>query len=528
MTRCALGFVVAVMLACLLPATDVAAAPRSCSALIATRLKNGSILFASDVEAGQFVPPQGPLASPPAAAARDAVALAPDALNVLPAFCRMMAKLTPSSDSDIRVEVWLPRSGWNGKLEGVGNGGWAGSITYSALAEAVSRGYAAASTDTGHAGGMNDGQFAYKHPEKVVDFAYRAVHEMTLTAKALVTAYYGNEPRLSYWNGCSTGGKQGLTEAQRYPADYDAIIAGAPANFWTHLTTRALWVAHAALIDPATKLSAEKMSVLHRAVLQACDAQDGVRDGVIEDPTRCHVDLSTLTCKSGDSPECLTPAQIGAVRKIYAPAVNPRTGTDIFPGLEPGSELRWIGNPSLAGGPQPLQIADDYFKYVVYNDPRWDFRTFDFDKGLVDVEKADVAGITATDPDLRPFFKRGGKLLMYHGWTDQLIAPRNSINYCSSVRAKVGPEASKSIALFMVPGMNHCYSGGEGATTFDMVTAIEQWREHQVMPDRLPAARVEQGRTVRTRPLCPHPQTARYIGTGSTDDATNFRCEVPR
>jgi tannase/feruloyl esterase len=255
------------------------------------------------------------------------------------AYCRVAATLKPSSDSDIKIEVWLPVSGWNEKFVANGNGGWSGAITPNTLAGAVRRGYATAMTDTGHQGGS--GSFALGHPEKLIDFAYRAVHETAVQSKAVIAAYYGKGPRLSYWNGCSSGGKQGLKEAQRFPDDFDGIIAGAPANYWTHLTAQSVWTVEAAKADPASDIPAAKAQALHRAVLAACDATDGVKDGLIEDPTRCKFDPGTLACKGADAPDCLTSAQLETARKILAGPVNPRTKQQIFPGFEPGSELGW-------------------------------------------------------------------------------------------------------------------------------------------------------------------------------------------
>ena len=253
------------------------------------------------------------------------------AFKDLPAFCRVAITIKPSDDSDIKAEVWMPASGWNGKFQGVGNGGWSGAINYGALRSALARGYATASTDTGHTGGS--GSFALGHPQKLVDFGYRAVHEMTVQAKAIIAAFYGNAPRLSYWNGCSSGGKQGLKEAQRFPADYDGIIAGAPANYWTHLLTGSIWVAHATLIEKASYIPPAKYALINNAVLEACDSLDGVKDGVIENPLRCRFDPKVLECKGEDAPTCLTGAQVEAAKKIYAPASSPRIGVEIFPGL---------------------------------------------------------------------------------------------------------------------------------------------------------------------------------------------------
>jgi feruloyl esterase len=494
-----------------------AAAASSCESLASLALQKTTITSAQVVEAGAFKPPAPPAtgAPPPAAAA------ALQAVANLPAFCRVQATLRPTSDSDIKVELWMPSSGWNGKFEGVGNGGWAGTISYAALATALRRGYATASTDTGHAGNGGDASFAYNHPEKLVDFAHRAVHEMTLRAKTIIDAFYGNAPRLSYWNGCSTGGRQGLKEALKYPADYDGIIAGAPANYMTHLTTHSLWVAHATLKDPSSYIPREKFAVIHRAVMDACDLLDGVKDGVLEDPTRCRFDPNVLLCAGPDTSTCLTAAQVEAARKIYGPARNPRTGTELFPGLEPGSELGWA---ALAGGPIPFSISTDHYRYIVFKNPSWDFKTLDFDRDVTLMEKTDNGLLDATDPKLDAFFGRGGKLLLYHGWNDQLIAPRNSINYYKSVVSASG-KSSDSIRLFMVPGMNHC-AGGDGPGTFDSLAAIEQWVEQKKMPERILASHLTNGVTDRTRPLCPYPQVAKYSGTGSTDDAASFRCGV--
>jgi feruloyl esterase len=454
-----------------------------------------------------------------------------DASNDLPASCRVAATLRPSADSEIKIEVWMPAtvSAWNGKFQANGNGGWSGAINPGALSAALHRGYATAATDTGHSGGS--GSFALGHPEKLVDFGYRAVHEMTVKAKAIVAAYYGNGPKLSYWVGCSSGGKQGLKEAQKFPADYDGIVAGAPANYWTHLVTYSLWDGVATLKDPAANLSRDKFALIHKAVVDACDANDGVKDGVLENPTRCSFDPKVLQCTAEEQPTCLTAPQVEAARKIYGPEKNPRTGQEIFPGLDPGSEMGW---GPLAGGPQPLSIATDHFKYVVFKDPNWDYKTFDFDKDVALTDKIDNGLLNATDPDISKFVGHGGKLLMYHGWTDQLIPPRNSINYYNSVVGVLGAaKAADSVRLFMAPGMNHC-GGGDGPSNFDALGALEQWVEGGKAPERIVASKrsgggapgAAPGQVERTRPLCVYPQVAQYKGSGDTNDAANFVCAV--
>jgi feruloyl esterase len=482
----------------------------TCESLASLSLPETTITSAQTVAAGSFTMPGGGFMPSP---------ISP---KTLPAFCRIAATLRPSPDSDIKIEVWLPVDRWNGKFQGVGNGGWTGSITYPALMEALQKGYASASTDTGHAGNPLDGSFALGHPEKVVDFGYRAVHEMTLKAKAIVAAFYDRSAQYSYWNGCSSGGKQGLKEAQRYPNDYDGIIAGAPANYWTHLTAATVWVGDATHKDQASFIPPAKYRVIHDAVVKACDAADGLEDGLIDDPRRCHFDPKTVECPGADAPTCLTAPQVEAMKKIYGPATNPRTKEAIFPGLEPGSELGW---GFMAGGKEPSEIGMAEFRNIVYHDANWDWRTFDFDKGVALAEKVDNNTITANDPNLKPFFSHGGKLLMYHGWTDPLIAPENSINYYTSVLDKMGgvSKAGDSIRLFMVPGMDHC-GGGEGPSVFDSVSAMEQWVEKGNPPAQMVASHVASGQVDRTRPLCTYPQVARYKGSGSMDEAANFVC----
>lgn len=446
----------------------------------------------------------------------------------LPAFCRISATIAPTSDSDIKVEIWLPISGWNGKYQAVGNGGFGGNFNGSAMSAALGQGYATSATDTGHAGGS--GSFALGHPEKVIDFAYRSEHEMVLKSKAVIEAFYGTPARYSYWNGCSTGGKQGLTEAQRYPGDFDGIIAGAPANYVTHLEAWSIWVNNAVHKTPDSFIPEAKYQVLHDAVMNACDALDGVKDGVLEDPRRCHFDPKVLLCKHGDTPTCLTAPQVEAVKMLYSPAINPRSKKEIFPPLEPGSELRWnttIAPGGLAGS-KPMGVAVDAFRYILFNDPNWDPMKLDLDKDVALADKIDSHTNNAIDPNLKPFFSHNGKLLMYHGWTDQLIAPQNSIHYYNSVAKELGgaSKISDSMRLFMAPGMNHCRDG-DGPNSFDAVTLMEQWVEQGKAPEKMIASHSTKDVVDRTRPLCPYPQVAKYNGSGSTDDAANFSCKAP-
>jgi feruloyl esterase len=438
---------------------------------------------------------------------------------VLPARCRISAILKPSPDSEIEMEVWLPAENWNGKFQAVGNGGWAGVISYAAMASALQEGYATASTDTGHKGG--NAAFAINHPDKLVDFAYRAVHEMTVTSKALISAFYDRAPRLSYWNGCSTGGRQGLMEAQKYPDDFDAILAGAPANYQTHLHVWDLTVAIPTLKDPAAAVPAAKLAMLNKAVLDACDARDGVKDGFLNEPRSCHFDVSTLLCKGAGAETCLTAPQVASVKRMYS-AASTKSGDVIFPGKDPGSETGWN---VIGGAPQPPGVSVGSFQ-VAYNDTNWDWKTFDLERDLKLVDDKVGAIVNAVNPNLSAFKARGGKLLLYHGWNDTAISAGNSINYYSSVLAKMGQKQDNFVRLFMAPGMQHC-GGGPGPNQINYMSALERWREAGTAPDELIASRVTNNRVDMTRPLCPYPQVAQYKGVGSTNDAANFVCKAP-
>ena len=502
--------------ACLLMADAASAA--SCDSLRALALPHTTITTATAIPAGPF---QAPGSAAPA----------PQSV-VLPAHCRVAAVLTPSSDSHIQMEVWMPAENWNGKFQAVGNGGWAGVLTYGGgapqaiprnMAFALAEGYATASTDTGHVNDGTQGQFVVGHPEKLTDFAYRAVHEMTVASKAIIAAFYGNGPRLSYWNGCSTGGRQGLMEAQRYPEDFDGIVAGAPANDWTHLMSGIVWSAQATHKDQPGNLPMEKLTALHDEVVRACDGLDGVRDGVLEDPTRCTFDVKRLACSASSGASCLSPAQVEGAAKMYAGPANPRTKEHVFPGVAAGSERGW----DPVNGLQPFGIAESYFKHVVFTDAGWNYRTLDFDAQVAASDTAAAALMNATDPNLQPFFARGGKLIQYHGWNDQQISPFNSVNYYKSVEARLGghDKVAASYRLFMAPGMMHC-GGGDGPNQFDPMSALERWREGNVAPDRILATHVSSGVVDATRPLCPYPQVAVYKGSGSTRDAANFACKA--
>ena len=497
-----------------LSSAQAAAAP--CESLTGLKLAATAISAAQVVAPGAFLPPAG---APNAGAT----------YRNLPEFCRVQGVIQPSPDSHIEFEVWLPLAGWNRKYEGAGNGGFAGSINYAALAGAVASGYAGSSTDTGHEGAATDATWALAHPEKRLDFGYRAIHETAEKSKAVIRAFYGVDPQHSYFSGCSNGGRQALVEAQRYPEDYDGIVAGAPANFWTHLLLP--WDVVALEAAPASYIPATKLPAIEAATLAACDAMDGVKDGVIDNPTRCHFDPSALLCKGSSSDRCLTPSQVAALKKIYSGARTSK-GQQIFPGYMPGGETGPGGWAAWITGSEPgkglgYRFSTQFFTNMLYETANWDYRTFNFDRDVKFVD--DKAGpiYNATNSDLKRFKTHGGKLILYHGWSDAAIPPTNTVKYYQSILSKMGQQdAGGFTRLYMVPGMQHC-TNGPGPSRFDALSALEQWVEQGKPPEEIVAAHVTNGVVDRTRPLCAYPQEAHYKGTGSTDEAANFMCALP-
>jgi feruloyl esterase len=483
------------------------AAGTACEQLAAMALPNGSVTAAQMVAPGAF--------SPPGAGAQA------KAFSALPAFCRVAATLKPSSDSDIKVEVWLPASGWNGKYQAVGNGAFSGAIAYPAMAAALARGYATSSTDTGHSG--NTASWAVGHPEKIVDFGWRAVHEMTTTAKRIITSHYDQTPRFSYWTGCSAGGRQAMKAAQRFPEDYHGIVAGAPGLDWTSRAARAIHVEKALQANPDARLLQPARQLLHTAVVAACDAHDGVKDGLIENPHQCKFDPGVLECRGAADGSCLSKAQVETARLMYADVVHPGTKR-IIAGLARGSELGWS---DLGWTASARATGLDQFRFIVFGDPTWTIDKFKVETDVARAEDVDRDTINALDPNLGPFLDRGGKMIAYHGWSDPQISPLNVTHYHRRVLETVGAaKVNAGYRLFMAPGMAHC-SGGEGPDTFDALAALEQWVERGRAPDQIIASHATKGVVDRTRPLCPYPQVASYKGTGSIDEAANFTCKAP-
>ena len=434
----------------------------------------------------------------------------------MPAFCRVAATISPVADSAIKFEVWLPAAGWNGKFMGTGNGQLRGTIFYWNMADPLRRGYAVANTDRGHEGDGSDWGFAVGHPEKLIDYNHRAAHEMTVKSKAIIQAFYGSEAQRTYWSGCSAGGQQGLAIAQRFPDDYDGVIAGAGSGDWVTLTMNSIFIEQV-LTDPKNPLPREKLPMIRNAAITACDAADGVTDRVVAHPHQCSFDPGVLQCSRGDTSSCLTPAEVDGVRRIYRGPTNRRTGEIVSPGPSPGSELAWA-----AFTPEGVRLATNFYRDVIFTNPKWSPFDLDFDADVARARR--LQGDVRLEPDLRPFMKAGGKLILWHGWTDGVVAARHSVEYFEAVSKSVGSEAAReNMRLFMVPGVDHC-GGGEGTFSFDAVAALEQWVEQGSAPERIIASRPLKGGSVRTRPLCPHPKVARYKGQGDTDDAANFEC----
>jgi feruloyl esterase len=346
---------------------------------------------------------------------------------------------------------------------------------------------------------------------------------MTLKSKLIVAAMYGTPAKYSYWKGCSTGGRQAMKEIQVFPDDFDGVIAGSQANPRTGLALLQASVAHAALKDPASRIPVAKFPMIHEAVIKACDELDGLKDGLIQDPRKCKFDPQVLECKGADAADCLTAPQVAATRKMYEPARNVRTGKAVSPAFTPGNELGW---GALLGGQEPNSLGMDQFKYVVFKDAKWDWRTFDFDKDIDRTIQADDGLTDARNPDIKPFLAHNGKLLLYHGWSDQLVPTETTITYYEEVAQKMGgvSKIDNQVRMFLAPGMGHC-GRGDGPNSFDTLSALERWVENGKAPDNMVASHSTSGKVDRTRPLCAYPKVAQYLGAGSIDDVANFVCK---
>jgi feruloyl esterase len=511
----------------------------SCEALAKLKLPNAEVTGATLVDKGAFTPPPNPMmqqmAQAPGAQAanqgagglggpggpgggaggRNAV------YKTLPSFCRFTASLHPTSDSDIKIEVWLPIEGWTGRVAEYGNGGFQSSIMFGNLAAGLAKGYVVTASNTGKEG--NNGDPLIGHPEKVKDWGYRAIHETLVAAKAATAAYYGSAAKYSYYDGCSTGGRQGWVAAEYYPNDFDGLAIGDPANPMTRLQAGSIWSNMVVNKDEASFIPAAKWTLVQNAVMNECDEVDGLKDGVIEDPMACHFDPKQLLCKNGDAADCLTAAQLDSLNKITNGATNPRTGAHIYPGWPMGT--RMFPGPVLGNkqGAPPQQDAIDTFR-VLFQKADWDYRAMDFDKDIVLSDKLGNSIMNAADETkLKPLFAKGGKLLLYHGWADPAITPLIQVQYYeSTVKADGGlAKANNDVRLFMIPMGGHC------PNVFDKLDVISDWVEKGNAPDEIVATHAIPGKADSTRPLCPYPQIAKYSGTGSVEEAQNFVCAKP-
>jgi len=473
-----------------------------------------------------------------------AAAAMPAAGNA-PAHCRVTGMISP----EVAFEVSLPAK-WNGRFYMIGNGGHAGEALDDAgrvaqRNDALRLGFAFAQTNTGHdARKEPGGTFVMSNPQKAIDYAWRAVHVTATTAKDITKNYYGKSVSKAYWNSCSNGGRQGLIEAQRFPEDFDGIVANAPWVDQTGFTIGSLWNQKALSQAPVT---AAKLALVADKVMAKCDAIDGLKDGLIDDPRKCNFNPArdVPACAAGtDSADCLTPAQAETVAKIYSGPMS--NGKPFFPGYMPGSEAVSAGGFGAGAGSAPVSgwmnvivsaqpdgkpadfnLGENTMRYLVFNPPKpdYDYKTFDFDRDTHLLDNWSKLA-DAKDPDLSKFHKRGGKLLMTYGWADPILEPMAGVNYYERAVATNGPATSDFFRLFMVPGMSHC-GGGIGPDRHDPVTAMVNWVEKDKAPASMVASRVVDNKVVRSRPLCPYPQVARYSGNGSIDDAANFRCMAP-
>lgn len=535
----------------------VALAGDACSDLLGLDAGHVAVLSAEPVDSGEVREPRGEAGMV--------------AHVQLPRFCRVKGVSAPVPGSRIGFEVWLPLEGWTERLHMVGNGGYSSRIYYAQMAARIRARDVAVATDTGHEGG--DLTFAVGHPERIVDWAQRAVHESVQAAKQITAAFYGQAPRHAYFSGCSTGGHQALSQAQRYPEDFDGIIAGAPGNHRSHLNLSFLWTFlrnHEPGRNDRRILDIDALRLLNRSVLAACDRLDGVADGVINHPPACRFDVRSLACRVGQSTDCLSPAQVDAALAIYAGPRDERSGKSLYAGYPFGSEGALNpGNPQMPGwssyweDPQnsarPSRV--DFFRHWVFNDPDWDWWDFDWGDD-VDAVHRQIGGIVnATNPDLSAFRARGGKLILFMGWDDPVGAAPEIIDYYQQVENLGEGETlmqrrthtQQAVRLFMVPGMGHC-AGGSGATNFssatrdsmppvsdarhDMAIALQEWVEQGVAPETIMATRYADDGTPTSsygrpsslprevafqRPLCVYPKIARYTG-GDSDAADSFQC----
>ncbi len=445
-----------------------------------------------------------------------------------PERCRVKGLIQP----EIQFEVNLPAT-WNRRFYMFGNGGYAGEAMENRTGQrvtAIRRGFVVADTNTGHEAASEPlGTFAVNR-QKLLDYAFRSLHTTAITGKRIAEAYFGAKPTRSYFEGCSTGGRQALILAQRFPDDFDGIVAGAPVLNFSGTMTGYTQMAQAFAKAP---IPYAKLSLLAEKIYAQCDEKDGLKDGLIDDPRKCQFcpSCDLPQCADGtDKADCFTTAQLSTLEKVYGEVKS--QGKSIFPGWPIGAEIagpngrsgwdNWIinekGQPTIS-----VNFSESFFRYLAFKNPNFKFADFDFDKDPQRLEWIHNV-LDATDPDLSQLQKRGGKVLMYFGWADPALNAQMGVDYYESVVQKMGAGTPNFFRLFMVPGMFHC-NGGVGCSSFDKLTPLMQWVEQGAAPESILASRIVNGQTNRTRPLCPYPQVAKYKGSGSIDDAANFVCK---
>ena len=502
------------MLAGVMFMTQAEAAP-SCDALKNASFKDTKIEIAADVRPG---PGWG---YPPSSFNDNAATDPTGAPDVQVPFCRVVATI----ETEIKFELWLPVN-WNGRYQQVGNGGYTGAINYPTMGGALAKGFATASSDLGHVSKNSfDATWMVGHKQRVIDFGYRAHHLVSVISKEIIKAYYGHEVDHSYFVGCSSGGWQGLTEIQKFPEDFDGVVAGAPAHNFVRLNVRDAIAAQMSLRNPEGNLTSVQTKLVGAAALKKCDAKDGAVDGLISDPAHCDFDPKELQCKAGEkSDSCLTPAQVTRVRALYGP-ITSKGGMQLYPGATYAATLD-LWAPLKAGDPafnRPLANALREFGYT--DIPT--VATFNPDKDLPPVDKVIGPVMSSMDPDISKFKARGGKVIVWHGWSDQRISPFNTLLYYRSVEKELGGNLDDFYRMFFLPGVGHCGAGSTGPSAFDPVTPLVQWVESGIVPTRIEATQYKGGKVMRSRPLCVYPEYAKYNGSGDVNDGENFSCVKP-
>jgi feruloyl esterase len=484
----------------------------TCESVASLALPNATITSAETLAAGAFAP---------TVTGRGRGGRVGDAFKDLPAFCRVTGTVTRPGDTDVKFEVWMPAAGWRGEFQLAASGFGGGTISYGQMAQLLRQGMATANTNRGHDGGG---------PWKPADMAGLPYHLAVEQSKAILTKYYDKRPAFTVMDECGNGGSRDVLQlVQGWGGDLDAAAAVGQVYWSTHHGVAQMWIYAATHKDEASYIPPVKYAVIHQAALDACDAKDGLRDGVIEDPDHCKYDPGVLLCKNGDAPNCLTAPQVETVRKIYSPPLHARTGERLYSPMMPGSELGW----EAMAGPTPYQYIVPFYRNLVFKDPNWDYKTqpANFD---ADVDAADAPAnlpINANNPDISPFVARGGKLLLVGGWNDHTLGARGPLDYYEQVVAKVGANKIKdSVRLFMVPAMDHCFGetyAFSPTTTFDNVPLLRQWKMSNKAPNEIVVTQSAPGRPDHRRLVCAYPRVAHYKGRGDTEDPANFVCQAP-